>query len=147
MEPTTIIAGIGAAIELYKALTGEEKTAEEWSKRLAKLKDVGEAGLEALLDLYGEIAQVSGKKARIAARAEEARRRNPAFIKGTLGLLLVAGLSLTASCSRMTTLQETATLRSGYAIEWPADASREPGDYHTSEVDGVMVTTVPRERE
>jgi hypothetical protein len=57
-----------------------------------------------------------------------------------MALILVLGVG----CQRLTRLDETTTLRAGYAYEWPEDASRNPSDYHTTEVDGRMVTTVPR---
>lgn len=148
MEITTIIAAITTAIKLFEALSGDKAQKETFEARLEMAQKLGEQAFEALSELYEEIAEAT-LLASQRRRAEMARAKNPAFWKGAKGaatVLLIGLLGLSAAgCSRLTTLEETPTLRAGYAYEWPADASRNPADYQTTEVEGRMITTVTRE--
>lgn len=142
MEITALIALVTAALEIYKTLSGNDDQAKRWTDALETAKALGEKGRGALIDLYED---ASGAAARLA-RAELARNENPAFRKsGTFLALLAVGLMATGCGGRLTTLDETPELRAGYAYEWPANASRNAADYHTSDVDGYMITTVPVE--
>jgi hypothetical protein len=148
MEVTTVIAAIGAAVELYKALSkGDDRG---FGERLEQIREQvekhGEAALSLALKLYDEVASASAEQSRIRARAEAARLQNPAFsrVKGLNTLAMALILVLGVGCQRLTRLDETTTLRAGYAYEWPDDVSRDPTHYVTIEVDGKMITTVPK---
>jgi hypothetical protein len=146
MEPATIIAAIAAAIDLYRALAkGDDRGfGQRLDQVRGQLDKHGAAALALAFRLYDEVASATAEQSRIRARAEAARLQNPAFLKGAGTLALALIITMSAGCSRLTRLYETHELRAGYAYEWPEDASRNPSDYHTTEVDGRMVTTVPR---
>jgi hypothetical protein len=62
-------------------------------------------------------------------------------------LLVVGCLALSGCWAKpvgvVVELPETPTAYRTYLVEWPGDASRNLADYHTSEVDGSIWTTVP----
>jgi hypothetical protein len=62
----------------------------------------------------------------------------------TLAMLALLSIQGCLYKNQVLSIQETETTRPGYAVEWPADASRNPEHYHTTSVEGYMITTVPR---
>jgi hypothetical protein len=142
MDPATIIAVITGLIKAYEELAGDAEKRQMWQRRLKALEAAGKDAVTDLQELMEGIAEEVALTSARKRRAEIARNNNPAFRKGTLALLIIAGLSLTG-CSSITRLSETPEYRAGYAVEWPADASTNPADYKTESVDGKMVTTVP----
>jgi hypothetical protein len=143
MDPVTIIAVITGLIKVYEELAGDAEKRQMWQRRLKALEAAGKDAVADLQELMEGIAEEVALTSARKRRAEIARQNNPAFRKGgTLALLVIAGLTLTG-CSSIRRLNETPEYRAGYAVEWPADASKDPAHYKTEMVDGVMITTVP----
>jgi hypothetical protein len=140
MDPMTMIAVISGLIKIWDELAGSPEKRAEWLRRLEAARDF----VEDLRPLLSEIAEaVAGQERR--QRAERAREQNPAFrIVGSMALVLLLTLGTIGCCDRgLTRLEPAPGLRAGYAYEWPEDASRDPRDYATVEIDGRMITTTP----
>lgn len=149
MDVITALSAIKLALDLADELMEPEKVQkyrEVYERFAANTPTLKEA--EELLDKV--LAQITA--AREMRRLQIGQTLNPAFrIPKPAVLLLAVGLAIGVSaCCRhgqVRYLPERTvagdTYRDGYGVEWPTDASRDPADYATIEVEGVMQTTVP----
>ena len=152
-----IVALAELAASLLRAnitFRGEDEAEGKTAELLTRLDEMTTAGVEvsdATLALAAEIRALTNSQ-RDRFLGEAARQQNPAFRKpgaGPLAMLaaLAIGAAAIVGCGGghgcIQALPETETLRAGYSVVWPADASRDPEHAVTVVIDGELVTTVP----
>lgn len=153
MDPITTaaatITAVKGLIEIYQRLTGDAAGAARYRQE-AEAAEAALPAADALLNLAQELTckltnfffRDELKVALEAAKENPALRKQPAVLALALALLLP--LSACQHRGAVLQLPETEETRAGYAVTWPADASEDPADYHTSRRGDRTITTAPR---
>lgn len=156
MELIVVLQAVAALLKVAEGLGMDEVS--DWRDALEEIQETTEPAIEAAEELLEMMTRrVNGVIAR--KRLHEAAKKNPAMrrpegrrgfadartVIAVVSLLVALTLAvLVIGCGgRVSYISPTEDVVEGYGVEWPADASRDPADYHTVLEDGVMVTTVP----
>jgi hypothetical protein len=170
-EILTLLAAIKTGITVLKLVGFNTSKLEAELTRLEALgKAILAGSFKEVWSLYSTVLHYQQNNQEKTARALKAALENPAMVKpapphaspsskvGPFILLLILTLPLASCCNKAHVLDLPETFYQpatettpavpgtwpGFSIEWPDDASKTPGDYHTVEVDGYMVTTTPK---
>lgn len=145
MDPLTILAAAKTTLGLVRLVLGEEEF-EAWQEKIETAIRCNVTPEQALR-LVEKLATAIGAGSAQMIRMKAAASLNPHAQKHlALAALCLGALGLSGcwASHRVRTVPETPTTVECYAVEWPADASRNPEHYWTEEVDGHLITTVPK---